>query len=107
MARRKPTLRRNLNKWEPYDPRWLVHLARQQFPGDYELHQAPSLCTLAQRNACCAPKICGYHFVDASNPNQPGSPWQHSHTVIIPRDAEPDIFVDVLKDGRIGAVEFF
>ncbi len=39
-----------------------------------------------------------YQFVDSRNPNHPGSEWQLEN--------EGDIVIDLLKDGRIGGIEF-
>ena len=47
-----------------------------------------------------------YHFVDSRNPNQPGSEWQHSECIMVKQENEEDIVIDILKDGRVGGIEF-
>lgn len=47
-----------------------------------------------------------YQFVSSRNPNQPGSEWQHKECVVIEQENEGDIVIDLLKDGRIGGIEF-
>jgi len=101
------TPRPNPNPWEPYDPRWLVKLARKQLPDDWQLHDALAACTRAQANSCCGPKICGYRFVDSLQSNQPESPGQYVGSVALQRESESDVIVDLLRDGRVGAIEFF
>ena len=47
-----------------------------------------------------------YQFVDSRNPNQPGSAWQHEDCIVIEQNDKGDIVIDLLKDGRIGGIEF-
>ena len=47
-----------------------------------------------------------YQFVDSRNPNQAGSEWQHDDCIVIEQENEGDIVIDLLKDGRIGGIEF-
>lgn len=47
-----------------------------------------------------------YQFVNSRNPNQPGSEWQHDESVVIEQKDKGDIVIDILKDGRIGGIEF-
>jgi hypothetical protein len=44
-----------------------------------------------------------YQFVDSTNANQVGAEWQHKDCLVI---VEVDIVIDLLKDGRIGGIEF-
>ena len=44
-----------------------------------------------------------YQFVDSTNANQPGAEWQHDDCIVV---EEIDIVIDLLKDGRIGGIEF-
>ena len=93
--------------WLPYDPTWLVELAKAQKPRKKWLHGALMQCTMAQAKTCCAPKTCGYYFIDATNANQPGSPWQYETTIWL--DNEPDtLFVGLLivKHRKVGGIEF-
>ncbi|MBL0051853.1 MAG: hypothetical protein IPP29_10265 [Bacteroidetes bacterium] len=44
-----------------------------------------------------------YQFVDSKNANQVGAEWQHDDCIVI---AKMDMVIDLLKDGRIGGIEF-
>jgi len=44
-----------------------------------------------------------FQFVDSTNANQQGSEWQHDTCIIVD---EANIVIDLLKDGRIGGIEF-
>ncbi len=47
-----------------------------------------------------------YCFVDSRNPNQPGSEWQHDECIVLEQQNQGDIVIDLLKDGRVGGIEF-
>jgi len=83
-----------------YDPMWLVQLAKDQIP------DCPGLISALER--CTQPIAIrqGYvQFVSAERPNQPGSAWQISESVAL-EAPEGTVVLDVLKDGRIGGMEF-
>lgn len=83
-----------------YDPSWLITLANEQIPDQPELIAALAQCTkpIALRQ--------GYvQFVSAERPNLPGSIWQISESIAL-EAPEGTVVLDVLKDGRIGSVEF-
>lgn len=44
-----------------------------------------------------------YQFVDSKNANQVGSNWQHDDCIVV---VKIDAVIDLLKDGRIGGIEF-
>lgn len=44
-----------------------------------------------------------FRFVDSTNANQPGAEWQHDTCIVVD---EANIVIDLLKDGRIGGIEF-
>ena len=93
--------------WLPYDPTWLIDLAKLRLPEEKWLHEALRHCTRARQATCCLPKVCGYYFVDRTNPNQPGSEWQFLHSVLLERyPSDCDVAVDILQGQRVGAVEF-
>ena len=46
------------------------------------------------------------YFVSAERPNQPGSEWQFAENIVLEHETEGTIVLDVLKDGRIGGIEF-
>ena len=45
-------------------------------------------------------------FVTGERPNLPGSEWQFEENVVLEHDTEGTIVLDILKDGRIGGIEF-
>ncbi|WP_053990080.1 hypothetical protein [Mangrovimonas sp. TPBH4] len=45
-------------------------------------------------------------FVSAERPNQPGSEWQFGENIVLEHETEGTIVLDILKDGRIGGIEF-
>ncbi len=46
------------------------------------------------------------HFVSGERPNQPGSEWQFGENIVLEHETEGTIVLDILKDGRIGGIEF-
>jgi len=87
---------RYAERWKPYDPTWLVELAKQQRPDDVRLHEALKRCT----------RILGNSFVKPKRPNHPGSEWQFKENITLEHPEFGDIVLDVLKDGRIGGIEY-
>lgn len=45
-------------------------------------------------------------FVSAEKPNQPGSERQFDENIVLENQTEGTIVIDILKDGRIGGIEF-
>lgn len=87
--------------WAPYDPTWLVELARDQAPEHTWLPDALAACT-----QCCCGTTAYLYFVDPSNPNQPGAAWQFKENIILEHPIEGDLILDVLEGYRIGGIEF-
>ena len=87
--------------WNPYDPAWLVALAREQQPDLPWLADALATCTRASLESAAY-----LRFVDPRNPNQPGSDWQFAENIILEDPNRGDIVLDVLKGHRVGGVEF-
>ncbi|KXX71065.1 hypothetical protein [Flammeovirga sp. SJP92] len=46
------------------------------------------------------------YFVEAENPNQEDSEWQFDENIVLECETEGTIVLDILKDGRIGGIEF-
>lgn len=46
------------------------------------------------------------YFVSGERPNQPGSEWQFDESIVLEHETEGTIVLDILKDGRIGGIEF-
>lgn len=80
--------------WRAYDPAWLVDAAQKAFPADTALHAALRQCTKALGEE---PVI---YFAD------PSKDWHIARDVRLPDTAKGDVEVDILKDGRVGGVEF-
>ena len=87
--------------WEAYDPSWVAELAREQHPDEPPLAEALSACTRARWESRAY-----VYFVDSRRPNQPGSEWQFDRNVTLQDPKRGRIVVDLLKDGRVGGLEF-
>jgi len=87
--------------WEAYDPSRLVRLAREQLAEEPAIAEALAKCSRSRRESKAY-----VHFVDPSRPNEPGSDWQFDRNVFLTDPERGDLVLDVLKDGRIGGVEF-
>ena len=84
--------------WVAYDPTWLVALARDQRRA---LAPALSQCTRA-----LVESRAYIYFVPGDGANQPGSEWQFDRNEVLHDPKEGELVLDVLKDGRIGGIEF-
>lgn len=81
--------------WVPYNPAWLVEAAKKNFPAETNLHAALAACTRAKGEE---PVI---YFVDPTS-----SDWHVDRDFRINDTPRGDIEIDLLKDGRVGGVEF-
>ncbi len=88
-------------QWKPYDPTWLVNLARESYPDEPWLAEALARCV---RGAQESPAYI--HFVDPSGPNTPGSEWQFEENLLLDHPEEGTLVLDILREQRIGGVEF-
>ena len=89
-----------MNGWEPYDPGWLVELARAQEPDEQWLPVALAACRRAwQRSPAYT------YFVNPSHPNEPGSDWQFETNIVLEHPTEGTLVLDILKGQRIGGFE--
>jgi hypothetical protein len=86
--------------WEPYDPTWLVELAKEQVPEEPWLPDAISNCRRAWRRSAAYT-----YFVNPDNPNKAGSEWQFETNILLEHPSEGTLVLDVLKGQRIGGVE--
>lgn len=87
-------------QWKPYDPGWLVELARAFRPDAPWLAEALSKCTRAAQESRAY-----IHFVDPAHPNEPGSDWQIEESIVLHHPQEGDLVLDILQGARIGGVE--
>jgi len=94
-------LRAHQMKWVSFDPSWLVALAQEQLPDEKWLPKALAAC-----RSCSWESRAYAHFVDNSNPNQPGSKWQFERNLVLFDAKEGELVLDVLTERRIGGVEF-
>lgn len=78
-----------------YDPSWLIAAARAQHPGDAALHAALERCTQVTGEE---PVL---YFVDPTSAD-----WHVARDVRINDTPRGDVEIDLLKDGRVGGVEF-
>ena len=86
--------------WQPYDPEWLIDLARAQRPQRTDIIEALRRCTRADHES---PAYA--HFVDPRRANKPGAEWQFAENISLEDPVEGHIVLDVLRDGSIGGVE--
>ncbi len=87
-------------KWETYNPEWLVDLAKDQIPDKPEIISALSNCVKAKRESRAY-----IYFVNADNPNQPNSEWQFEENIMLVDKKIGTIVLDVLKGNKIGGIE--
>lgn len=88
--------------WESYDPAWLIELAQAELPENVELRDALSNCRKATQIGWKA-KIL--YFVDPFRRNDPSFGWKFKEAIVFETYSKGPVIVDVLQDGRIGAVE--
>lgn len=88
-------------QWEPYDPNWLVALARDQHPTETWLPIALTACTRCRRESKAY-----VTFVDSRNANEPGADWQFLTNLTMESPEEGFIVLDILEGNRVGGVEF-
>lgn len=81
---------------KPYDPAWLVELARAQHPDRPALAEALARCTRAVEESRAY-----LRFVQADAPA-----WRFRENVRLHHPREGTLVLDVLEGGRIGGVEF-
>ncbi len=87
-------------RWQPYDPTWLVDLLGQQHPDEVELAASAQHCTRARVGRCYV------YFVSSDRANQSRAEWQFSHNLLLESAEHGDIVVDVLQGNRLGGIEF-
>jgi uncharacterized protein YuzE len=84
-----------------FDIRWLIELLHEQEPNRLDLIE--QLEESDMKKWIRQPYI---YFVSAERPNQPGSPWQFKESIVLEHKTEGTIVLDILKDGKIGGIEF-
>ena len=87
---------------QPYDPTWIVDLARAQYPQDLRLHQALAACTGVHHYCDCG---CGTpYFVDFAR-EEAGEESEFGMRVVLRREDGSSVVVDLLPDGRVASIE--
>ena len=79
----------------------IIKLVQEQQPGRQDVIEALQKCSGGQwaRNGY-------FQFISSKDANQPNSEWQHDECIVIEQKDKGDIVIDLLKDGRIGGIEF-
>lgn len=87
---------------EPYFKiEWIINLIKEQEPERIDLIE--QLQKSERKEWIRQPFI---RFASGERPNLPGSEWQFEENVVLEHDTEGTIVLDILKDGRIGGIEF-
>ncbi|HEX9503495.1 MAG TPA: hypothetical protein VF974_04215 [Patescibacteria group bacterium] len=79
----------------------IIALISEQYPEREDLIPVIRVCNNGQWESPAY-----VHFVNSSRPNEEGSEWQFDENIILESEDEGTIVLDILKDGRIGGVEF-
>lgn len=81
----------------------IIELLRDQHPGRTDLIEH-----LESANDNLKWTKNGYiELVPADRPNEKGSEWQFDENLLLEHDEFGTIILDVLKDGRVGGIEFW
>lgn len=82
----------------PYDPTWLVELAKIQLPEKFELIASLKLCETIVGFCECG---CGDpYFIDPKSDE-----WDFDYCEELEREDGIDIILDIMKDRRVGSIE--
>jgi hypothetical protein len=87
---------------ELYNPDWLVVLAKDQHADKPWLADAFARCQAVVKRTTFI-----IHFVDPTDANKPGAEWQFDTNLWLKDPVEGNLVIDVLKGGRVGAIEFY
>jgi hypothetical protein len=80
---------------------YIIKLAEEQLQDNPEIIQALRNCKDGYWSGNAY-----YQFVNSTNGNQPGAEWQIDESIVLEQKEKPYIVLDILKDGRIGGIEF-
>jgi len=76
----------------------IIALVREQYPERKDL-----IVALQNATGGLWTDKAYFQFIDSTNANQPGESWQHDDCIVVEK---ANIVIDLLKDGRIGGIEF-
>ncbi|GAA5022035.1 hypothetical protein GCM10011506_01700 [Marivirga lumbricoides] len=84
-----------------FEIEWIIDLIKEQEPNRTDLIE--QLRASEIRQWIRRPYL---RLVSGERPNQQGSEWQFLENIVLEHATEGTIVLDILKDGRIGGVEF-
>lgn len=90
-----------MDKPVPYDIELIVSLIKLQHPVEIEVAKNFEQC----KKGYWISKAY-IHFVAPIKPNQPGSKWKFDRNIVLEDESEGTIIIDILKENKIGGVEF-
>lgn len=86
---------------EGFDPRSLIECVKNQAPEFPWLESALLACRAGEWQSRAYVR-----YVDAQNPNKPGSEWQFETNVVLSHETLGMVVLDILKGARLGGIEF-
>ena len=90
-----------MKKLEAFDPKSIIELVKTQHPEKSEIIENLETCKAGYW------KSKAYiYFISTTNPNQPNSNWQHKESIVLEDEKKGTIVIDVLKENKIGGIEF-
>ena len=90
-----------MSDWKPYDPTWLVELAKEQLAEEAWLPAALAACTMARQESAAY-----IHFVKPADSDEPSSEWEAQTDLVLKHPIEGELVLDILEGNRVGGVEF-
>ena len=90
-----------MSEWKPYDPAWLVELAKAQVPEEAWLPAALAACTMAMQES-----EAYIHFVHRPDTDEAESEWEAQTDIVLKHPTEGELVLDILEGNRVGGVEF-
>jgi hypothetical protein len=79
----------------------IIELVKQQEPNRSDIVEMLENCPIKKWK-----KRAHIHFVSGLNANQPNAEWQFKESIRLDDEKHGTIIVDILKDNRIGSIEF-
>lgn len=84
-----------------FEIEWIIDLIKEQEPDKTDLIE--QLKKSDRKKWIRQPYI---RLISGTRPNQLDSEWQFEENIVLEHDSEGTIVLDILKDGRIGGIEF-
>lgn len=86
---------------EIFNPQWVIDLVKEQKPDRLDVIDALEKGIKGKWESRAY-----INFVSTKNANQEGSEWQFKENIVLEHDTEGTIVIDLLKNGKIGGIEF-